>query len=323
MSFLSNANGGSIAWSPDGTYLLFDTSQRTEEAAGRARRSRAAHAALPRRSVPRSLSPARRAPARRPSRRRARGRRSATARRCAPTRRAARRRRSTEIVFDDIRRRLTLLPVGVDVRSRHHQPGRQDGAAHAARGGAAEPLHLLARRAGRAARRSRASSRRRRASSRTRSSRPTGRRSTTSRTAASARSTSTRAPSRPIAVIGRDRRRLRAREARRLPRRRGAFSPTTSSTPNMNGVDWNAVQRQYEPYVAGAQSTEEFVPPHARHGRRAERVALRRARPELSPQPNVGRLGVRFDRGEYERAGKLRVTEVISAQSRGARRASR
>ena len=31
VSFLSNTNSGSVLWSPDGTYLLFDTNQRTED----------------------------------------------------------------------------------------------------------------------------------------------------------------------------------------------------------------------------------------------------------------------------------------------------
>ncbi|MEO7658659.1 MAG: peptidase S41, partial [Pyrinomonadaceae bacterium] len=31
ISFLSNSNSGAIAWSPDGTYILFDSSQRTED----------------------------------------------------------------------------------------------------------------------------------------------------------------------------------------------------------------------------------------------------------------------------------------------------
>lgn len=31
VSFLANSNSGSLSWSPDGTYLLFDTSQRTED----------------------------------------------------------------------------------------------------------------------------------------------------------------------------------------------------------------------------------------------------------------------------------------------------
>ena len=30
MSFLANANATGVAWSPDGTFLLFDTGQRTE-----------------------------------------------------------------------------------------------------------------------------------------------------------------------------------------------------------------------------------------------------------------------------------------------------
>ena len=34
--------------------------------------------------------------------------------------------------------------------------------------------------------------------------------------------------------------------------------------------------------------------------------------PSFSPQQNVGRLGLRFDRGAYESGGKLRVTEVIA-----------
>src|SRR6185436_11199336 len=32
ISFLSNTNGGSVMWAPDGTYILFDTNQRTEDA---------------------------------------------------------------------------------------------------------------------------------------------------------------------------------------------------------------------------------------------------------------------------------------------------
>src|SRR5262249_16030564 len=34
--------------------------------------------------------------------------------------------------------------------------------------------------------------------------------------------------------------------------------------------------------------------------------------PSFSPQAKVGRLDVRFDRADYERDGKLRVTEVLS-----------
>ena len=30
ISFLANTNGGTVLWAPDGTYILFDTNQRTE-----------------------------------------------------------------------------------------------------------------------------------------------------------------------------------------------------------------------------------------------------------------------------------------------------
>ncbi len=82
--------------------------------------------------------------------------------------------------------------------------------------------------------------------------------------------------------------------------------------PHMNGVDWPAVERRYEPYAAGAQSTEDL--------RRIMRLMVGELNashsgvngPSFSPQPNVGRLGVRFDRGEYEQRGRLRVTEVLN-----------
>jgi C-terminal processing protease CtpA/Prc len=82
--------------------------------------------------------------------------------------------------------------------------------------------------------------------------------------------------------------------------------------PHMNGVDWPAVERRYEPYAAGAQNTEDL--------RRIMRLMVGELNashsgvngPSSSPQPNVGRLGVRFDRSEYEQRGRLRVTEVLN-----------
>jgi C-terminal processing protease CtpA/Prc len=82
--------------------------------------------------------------------------------------------------------------------------------------------------------------------------------------------------------------------------------------PHMNGVDWPAVERRYEPYAAGAQSTEDL--------RRIMRLMVGELNashsgvngPSSSPQPNVGRLGVRFDRSEYEQRGRLRVVEVLN-----------
>ncbi|MFI5229254.1 MAG: DPP IV N-terminal domain-containing protein, partial [Gemmatimonadales bacterium] len=116
VSMLPDGFGSSIAWSPDGTYLLFDTSQRTEDA-------RVARVDL----VPRTPrfhedqfrelfnqptrpgTPIQPAPVQGPPRRD-----TATVR--GDSVRAAGR-QPTRIVFDDIRRRLSFLPLGVNVRS--------------------------------------------------------------------------------------------------------------------------------------------------------------------------------------------------------------
>ncbi|MBV9774455.1 MAG: PDZ domain-containing protein, partial [Gemmatimonadetes bacterium] len=80
--------------------------------------------------------------------------------------------------------------------------------------------------------------------------------------------------------------------------------------PRMNGVDWEAARATYEPRVAGARTPEEM--------RRVMSLMVG----ELNAShlgvsgpgggaPTTGRLGVRFDRAEYERSGRLRVTETV------------
>ena len=144
-----------IAWSPDGTYLLFDTSQRTEDGPGRARGPDAAHAAVPRGSVPRSVQGER---ARRsPGQAWAEPAGADAATRAGRRRRRANRRSRSRSSSTTSAGALTLLPVGVDVERAGDQPGRQVAAARGDGGRAAEPLRLLARRAGARAGRSRAS----------------------------------------------------------------------------------------------------------------------------------------------------------------------
>jgi WD40 repeat protein len=116
-SYLSNMFGGTVAWSPDGTYLLFDTSQRTEEAqiarvdlVPRTPRFREDQFRdLFQQQPTRPGTPTEPAPRQGPPQRD-----TATAR--ADSARAATR-GATTLVFDDIRRRLSFLPVGVDARS--------------------------------------------------------------------------------------------------------------------------------------------------------------------------------------------------------------
>jgi C-terminal processing protease CtpA/Prc len=82
-----------------------------------------------------------------------------------------------------------------------------------------------------------------------------------------------------------------------------------------HGVNWDAVRTQYAPRIAGAQTPAEV------------RRLLNLMVGELNAShmgvtgggggrgggegPAAGRLGLRFDRQEYERTGKFKVTEVV------------
>jgi tricorn protease len=79
-----------------------------------------------------------------------------------------------------------------------------------------------------------------------------------------------------------------------------------------HGADWNAIQKQYEPYAAGAQTMDE------------ERRILSLMVGELNASHsgvssntpatfNVGHLGLRFEKDAYENEGKLKITEVVAS----------
>src|SRR4029453_19240688 len=81
--------------------------------------------------------------------------------------------------------------------------------------------------------------------------------------------------------------------------------------PNYHGVDWQAVRADYAPRIAGARTPDEM--------RRLLSLMVGElnashsgvSAPFSANQPSTGRLGLRFDRSEYENSGRLRVTEVI------------
>jgi tricorn protease len=81
--------------------------------------------------------------------------------------------------------------------------------------------------------------------------------------------------------------------------------------PKFHGVDWNATRNRYEPYVAGAANSDEE--------RRLINLMLGELNashsgifsPPGSASSTTGRLGIGFDRSEYETSGRLKVTEVI------------
>src|SRR5258706_245672 len=86
--------------------------------------------------------------------------------------------------------------------------------------------------------------------------------------------------------------------------------------PKFNGVNWDAMRTEYEPRVAGAGSPDEV--------RRIISLMLGELNASHSgigaPGPGgpgaapegCGKLGLRFDRAEFESAGRLKVTEVIA-----------
>ena len=80
-----------------------------------------------------------------------------------------------------------------------------------------------------------------------------------------------------------------------------------------NGVDWNAIHQTYEPLIAAARTDDEV--------RRLMSLMvgeLNASHLGVSSPPNpatqavpIGKLGLRFDRAEYENNGRLKITEVI------------
>jgi Tol biopolymer transport system component/C-terminal processing protease CtpA/Prc len=77
-----------------------------------------------------------------------------------------------------------------------------------------------------------------------------------------------------------------------------------------NGVDWNAIRAEYEPLIGGAATTDEM--------RRLLNLMVGELNASHSGAGGGGggsrvtaRLGLRFDRAEYEKSGKFKVTEAI------------
>jgi tricorn protease len=80
--------------------------------------------------------------------------------------------------------------------------------------------------------------------------------------------------------------------------------------PGFHGADWNAVKATYEPLAEGANTPDEL--------RRLLSLMVGELNASHSgvsgpPSPFItGRLGLRFEANEYENNGKLKITEVIT-----------
>ena len=82
--------------------------------------------------------------------------------------------------------------------------------------------------------------------------------------------------------------------------------------PNYHGANWEAVRAEYEPLIAGSRTPDEMRRLLQLMVGELNASHLGAGAPPAGNQPSTGRIGLRFDRREYETSGHLRVTEVVA-----------
>jgi len=313
VSFLANVGSNTVSWSPDGTYLLFDTGQRTESA------QVARVDLIPRtpkfredqfrdlfkEETPKSVPPALKSQQPEPPE---------PAATPAPSPGAEAKGKPTpkpvEINFDQIRRRLSLLPVGIDVGYHVISP---DGKWVLMIAGVANqqnlyvyPLDEL-------------------------SKEPFVAKQLTS-TAGNKRWAQFSPDSKEvyyleqgrINIVNVENRQVRplavnaeldvdfAREKVAVFRQAWTYLRDNFFDPQFHGADWEAVRAEFEPLAAGARTPDELRRIISLMLGELNASHLGISAPVSGATPPVtGRLGLRFDRAEYEEVGALRVSEVI------------
>jgi Tol biopolymer transport system component/C-terminal processing protease CtpA/Prc len=81
--------------------------------------------------------------------------------------------------------------------------------------------------------------------------------------------------------------------------------------PKMNGVNWDESRRRFGPRVAGARTPDEMRRVIAQMIGELNASHLGINPPPGQVTPSTGRLGLRFDAREYEQGGGLKITEVL------------
>jgi tricorn protease len=331
VSAIPNGNANNISWSPDGTYIIYNTSQRTEESQTvqvdlilrtpryREDRFRDLFRDEPGRvppadrrtdPVPPADPPAQTAPpaqdpppatsAQPPARDTA-----------APPRREPV--KPVEIVFEDIRRRVNILPVGVEVSSQTISP---DGRSLLLTASAAGQQNLYIYSLDELAREP-AVARQLTSTAGPKSDAqftPDGREVFYLEAGRITTINVENRQARPVAVTAE----LDidfSEEKMEVFRQAWTYMRDGFYDDKFHGVDWDRVRTQYEPRIAGAQSRDEM------------RRLLNLMVGELNAShlgvsgggggggrgagPSHGRLGLQFDRKEYEEHGRLRVAHII------------
>jgi Tol biopolymer transport system component len=312
VSWLANASIGGVSWSPDGTFLLFDTSQRTESAQV-ARIDLTPRAPKFREDQFRDLFKEETSkPLVQPSEAPAALAAPEAPKPAAPpdAQDGKKTPRPVKIAWDLIRRRLSLMPVGLDVSAVTISPDGKWALLMASVAGQANlytySLDELSR------------------------ERPVARQLTSTPGAKSAAQfspdskevffledgriqaiTLDRRESRPLAVTAEMDIDF-AKERLEVFDQAWTYQRDSFFDPHFNGVDWNAVRAAYRPHAAGAATPDEL--------RRIILLMvgeLNASHLGISAPPTggataaTGRLGISFDRGEFERDGRFRVASLV------------
>lgn len=307
VSFVSNSNSSSVSWSPDGSFILFDTNQRTEEGSlaridlklrtpkfredqfrDLFRQENPQQKPVPTPSPSPQASPATTSPTPEDKKEDSKG---------------------PAIVFENIRQRLSLLPTGVNVNNQVISPDGKTVLILAAAEGQFNlytlPLDELA----------------------------------TDNSARQLTSTSnfkSDAQFSPdskdvfylengrVNVVNLERRDIKplalnfdintnfAQEKMEIFKQGWRYLRDNFYDEKFHGADWNAVEKTYEPLIAGAKTIDEV--------RRLMSLMvgeLNASHLGVTGNTNftatpIGKLGLRFDRNEYETNGRLKITEIIS-----------
>jgi len=312
VSFLANAFSGSVSWSPDGKCVLFNTNQRTED--GRlARVDLIPRTPKFREDQFRDLFKDQTPPSQRQEQR------SATPDLQRDTQtpasdKAKDEKKPVEIVFENIRQRLSFLPVGVDAGGQIISPDGKSVLMTASAEGQ-QNLYLY--------------------SLDELSREPAVARQLTSTPGFKADAQFTPDGKEVfyleqgrINIVNLDTRQTRplsvtaemdvdfAKEKMEVWRQAWSYLRDHFYDSNFHGVNWDSVRATYEPQIAGARTPDEM--------RRLINLMVGELNAShlgisapfgpspASPVQPVGRLGLRFDRVEYETKGHLRVSEVIA-----------
>ncbi len=332
ISFLANSNSGSVSWSPDGSYILFDTSQRTED-------SSIARIDLKLRTpkfredqfrdlfkqenpkdkqpppVPSvSPSPAPAPPATATPQPSASPSASPLFNTKAVEAEKKDEAKATEIIFEDIRKRLSLVNTGIDNGGQAISP---DGKTLLVVANAEGQTNLYTISLDDLAT------------------------DTSARQLTSTQGFKSNVQFSPdskevyytengrINIISIDRREVRpltlnlemnvefAREKMEVFKQGWRYLRDNFYDDKYHGADWNAVRATYEPMVSEARTLDEV--------RRLMNMMVGELNAShlgvggqtgFTPAP-VGKLGLRFDRGEYETSGRLKITEIITLSPAG------